>query len=141
MPNQPAVPRCLVRCNDAHLVAAAVNIEVCSERNTADEKEDHVECIRDNHEDWGNRECLIDCTSDEVEQGQHSEDRHKHCVVDDRRVSALCVSYHVSDQCHYEESPEELGTQLAKSSLVFAPRNTDLQASKGEVDNGGHCEA
>ena len=90
------------------MVMAAVDVEVSCECDTTDEEEDGVECIRCEHEEWRDGEGLVDCSHNEVEQRQHSEDGDKHDIVDYRGITASRVGDHVSNECHYEEGPEEL---------------------------------
>ena len=66
----------------AYMVVAAVHVEVGGKRDTADEEEEGIECIRCKHEEWRNGKGLADCSGNEVEERQHSEDGNKHDIVD-----------------------------------------------------------
>ncbi len=89
---------------------AAVNFKVAGERDAPDEEEEGVEGIRGEHEEGRYGEGLADCSRNQVEEGQHSEDGNEHDIVDDGGIAASGVGDHVADQGHYEEGPEELGS-------------------------------
>ena len=91
-----------------HLVAAAVDFEIPGERDTSDKEEDRVEPIRNEHEHWRDRERLVDGSSDQIEQREHSEDCHEHAVIDNGWVSRFGIVNHVAHQCHNEQRPEKL---------------------------------
>lgn len=92
----------------AHLIVAAVDLEVGRKRSATNEEEQGIECIRCEHKEWRDGKGLVDCAGDEVEQRQHSEDGDKHDIVDDGWIAAFGIGNHVTDQRHDEESPEKL---------------------------------
>lgn len=51
----------------AYLVVAAVHVEVTGKRDTTNEEEEGVECIRCDHEEWRDGEGLADGPRNEVE--------------------------------------------------------------------------
>ena len=87
---------------------AAVHVKIGCKCDTTNEEEEGVESIRCEHEEWRDGKGLVDCSQDEVEKRQHSEDGHKHDIVDYGGITANRVGDHVSNKCHYEEGPEEL---------------------------------
>ena len=101
------------------MVVAAVHLEVGCKRDTTNEEENGIECIRCQHEEWRDGKSLIDRSRDEVEERQHSEDGNKHDIVDNRGVVASCIGDHVSNKCHYEEGPEELLRSVLASAWII----------------------
>ncbi len=83
-------------------------VKICCQRDTTNEEEQGVQAVGDDHEDARNRECFVDCTRDEVEQGQHREDGNKHDIIYDGGIARGGVGDDVADKCQYEERPEEL---------------------------------
>ena len=82
-----------------------MHIKVRSERDTPNEEEKGVEGVGSDHKERGDGEVFIDGGGDEVEEGEHGEDRDEHCVVYDRWVSRLGFGDHVARKGEDEESP------------------------------------
>ena len=91
------------------IIPAAMYTKISSKSNAADEEEKGVECVHYQRQDRHDNESFIDSRGNEVNEGKHREHCDEHAVVDDRGVASDGVCDHVSDKCHYEECPEELG--------------------------------
>lgn len=84
-----------------------MNSEVRSSSDTTNKEEDGVQAVEDGH-DHGVGDAADECSGDEVEESEHAEDCDEHVVVDNRRVTGVSLSDHVTDQGHDEECPDEL---------------------------------
>lgn len=122
----------------AYTVVAAVHLEIARKCNTSIKEEQGVECIGCDHEEGRNGESFADCPRYEVEQRQHSEDGNKHDVIDDRWIAAVRIGDHVSYECHYEESPEELLEKNSVSASVIMQLQLwvggHLKSTQGQID-------
>ena len=89
------------------MVPTAVHTQVRRKGNAANQEKYSIQCIqsKDNN---GDEERLHDCGTDQIEEGEHSEDGNEHGVVDDRGIATDRFMDHISHECHDEESPEEL---------------------------------
>lgn len=93
---------------------ARVHTEVGWERNSGAEPEEDVQDIKRKGKRWVASEGVGEGGRDEVEEREHREDGDEHHVVDNAWVAAICVSDHVADERHYEDSPEELQRRSAR---------------------------
>lgn len=90
---------------ETHVVTAAVHSELRCERNAADQEQQGVETVDDDHEQRVDGEGLVEGGREQIDEREHGEDGEEHAVVDDRWVAGECVMDHVAGQGHDEERP------------------------------------
>lgn len=93
--------------------------KVGSQSNTTAEEEDGVEDVEDDHNQRVDGNGFDKGCGNEIEQGQHAEDGNEHLIVNHGRVAVGSLRNNVADECHDEESPEELrgGEQCVRGPL------------------------
>lgn len=82
-----------------------MHAQLCCKGDTADQKEERVERIRDHHEQGVDGESLIERSQDEVYEREDGENCDKHDIIYDRWVVVVPFVYHISNQTKDEESP------------------------------------
>lgn len=100
-----------------------MRVKLCGHCDSSAEEEERVEDIKTDQDQWVAGKILLEGCRDQVNERQHSKNRHKHVVVDDRWVAGVRRSDHISDKRHDEQSPEELSERSvngAESAVSFA---------------------
>lgn len=89
------------------MVPTAMHTQVRRKGNATNQEKYSIQGIQ-SKDNYGPEKRLHDCGTDQIKEREHSEDSNEHRVVDDRGIAADRLSDHVTDECHDEESPEEL---------------------------------
>lgn len=96
-------------------VAAAVDTELSGESDSGTEPEDDNQTLEHSWEHSVHAPRLVEGGRKQEEECEHGENDAKHDVVDDCWVGAHCD--HVSDQCHDNDSDEELATRSVSCGM------------------------
>lgn len=90
------------------MVAARVARQLRSECDSRAEEEYAVERVDHDHDDRVKSPVRVERGRDQVEEREHRECRTVHRVVDGGWVARECLSNHVTNESHDEQSPYEL---------------------------------
>ena len=114
----------------AYLVATAMDVEFGGQRNAANEEEEGVEGVGDQHEERMDGKGFVEGAGDQVDERQHAEDGDEHDVIDNGRVVVVRVVDHVAHQGEDEQRPQKLNGRTAPG--VSQPtRDSSVGNSRG----------
>lgn len=120
--------RCVKEDISTYFVPARVYSEVRCKRDGSAEEEQSIKRIHADHSHRMAGQSFSYGRGNQVDEGQHAENRDEHGIIDDRRVTGVCFCDHVPDQGDDEESPQEL-----RSGSVLLTRMT---ASMCDIPEG-----
>lgn len=90
--------------------------ELCGHGDGGAEEEESVEQVQSHRNDGMAHEALIPSTGYQVEERKHAEHGHEHVVIDQGGIACESCGDDVPDECHDEESEEEL-SRLAREPV------------------------